>query len=91
MHQPVVCSNNLVHGKPVVSTAGVVVPLVNWAGTGIENISNLTVTVNITAVTPGMKVALASGLAVRELPPPPSEEDVHTHQVTNHLSIHGIF
>lgn len=66
--QQVSCSNHLVHGKPVVSKTGkgVVVPLVNWAGT--DNLTNLTVTVNIPAVKPGMKATLATGGKVTQLP-----------------------
>ena len=65
----VTCSNPLVHGKPVVSkTKGVVVPLVNWAGSGIDNLTNLTVTVNIPEVKPGMKATMATGGKVTELP-----------------------
>ena len=64
----VTCSNPLVHGKPVVSKTGkgVVVPLVNWAGT--ENLTNLTITVNIPSVKKGMKASLATGGKVTELP-----------------------
>ena len=64
------CSNHLVHGKLIVSKAGkgVAIPLVNWAGTGIENLPNLTVTVNHAAVKPGMKATLATGGKVTELP-----------------------
>ena len=63
----VTCSNHLVHGKPVVSKAGkgVVVPLVNWSGE--EQLTNLTVTVNIAAVKKGMKATLASGGKVTEV------------------------
>ena len=46
--------------------ARVVVPLVNWAGT--DNLTNLTVTVNIPAVKPGMKATLATGGKVTQLP-----------------------
>ena len=70
--KPVMCSTPRVHGKPVVSSKGVVVPLVNWAGGDNEtydNITNLTVTLNITGVVKqGMKVSLASGGAVEQLP-----------------------
>ena len=68
--QQVWCSNHLVHGKPIVSKTGkgVAIPLVNWAGTGIESLPNLTVTVNISAVKPGMKATLATGGKVTELP-----------------------
>ena len=57
------CSNHLVHGKLIVSKTGkgVAIPLVNWAGTGIESLPNLTVTVNHPAVKPGMKATLAAG------------------------------
>ena len=63
------CSNHLVHGKPIVSKTGkgVAIPLVNWAGTGIESLPNLTVTVNHPAVKPGMKATLATGGRVTEL------------------------
>lgn len=65
--QQVNCSNSLVHGKPVVSKTGkgVAVPLVNWAGN--ENLTNLTVTINVPAVKPGMKASLATGGKVTEL------------------------
>ena len=68
--QQVSCSNKLVHGKVIVSKTGkgVAIPLVNWAGTGIESLPNLTVTVNISAVHPGMKATLATGGKVTELP-----------------------
>ena len=60
------CSNHLVHGKPVISKSGkgVVIPLVNWAG---KELNNLTVTVNIAAVKKGMKAMLATGAKVTEL------------------------
>jgi hypothetical protein len=65
------CSNHLVHGKLIVSKSGngVAIPLVNWAGTGdeYEHLSNLTVTVNHTSVTKGMKATLATGGKVTEL------------------------
>lgn len=65
------CSNHLVHGKLIVSKVGkgVAIPLVNWAGTGMEyeQLANLTVTVNHPAVKPGMKATLATGGKVTEL------------------------
>ena len=60
----VVCSNPLVHGRPIVSTKGVAVPLVNW---GPRNLTNLTVTVDISGAPPTPKPSLASGGAVRLL------------------------
>ena len=72
--QHVTCSNPLIHGKVVVAAGGkgpgVVVPLVNWAGTGpsFENLTKLTVTVQHALVKPGMKAMLATGGAVAEVP-----------------------
>jgi hypothetical protein len=63
----VTCSNHLVHGKPIVSRSkkGVAIPLVNWAGQALKN---LTVTINIDAVKKGMKATLATGAQVTEVP-----------------------
>jgi hypothetical protein len=67
VQQQVVCSNHLVHGKPVVANGkGVVVSLTNWAG--VDNITGLNVTITLPSVKPGMKVSLASGGKVHELP-----------------------
>ena len=66
--QQVTCSNPLVHGKPIISKTlgkGVAIPLVNWSGE--ENLKNITVTVNITAVKAGMKATLATGGKVTEV------------------------
>jgi len=60
----VVCSNPLVHGRPIVSAKGVAVPLVNW---GPRNLTNLTVTVDVSGAPPKPKPSLASGGAVRLL------------------------
>ena len=58
----------MVHGKVVISKLGIVVPLVNWAGTGVQNLTNLTVTVNAAGVKKGMKATLATGGKVSEVP-----------------------
>lgn len=49
-------------------TFPVQIPLTNWAGTGIESLPNITVTLNISAVKPRMKATLATGGKVKELP-----------------------
>lgn len=57
------CSNNLVHGRPVVAAGkGIVVPLVNWSGE--EMIASLNVTVRLGSITTAMKATMASGAAV---------------------------
>ena len=52
----------LVHGRPIVSPQGIVVPLVNWS---LGHIVGLNVSLTLAALKPGMVATLASGGAVR--------------------------
>jgi hypothetical protein len=60
-----VCSEPLVHARPVVAPTGaLVVPLVNWAGASLANVS---VTVAAHLLRAGLKPTLASGRAVAQV------------------------
>jgi len=63
-----VCSEPLVHARPVVdkTTGALVVPLVNWAG---ANLTNVSVTVAAHLLRAGLKASLASGQAVAQAAP----------------------